>query len=187
MKESSITTVKLIQVFAEHHLQVISPTILKYLFPQVSDNTRYAIIKRLLQKQLISPLKPGLYVVVANPPTSYQIANLLLSPSYISLETALNHYGILSQFPRNITSVTPGKTKSFTVDLTYSYTHLQPSLFQSFNNVDGVLMATPEKAIIDYLYLASKGLRNSDISEFNLDGLDHAQFAKYPWSRKYAQ
>ena len=187
MKESSITTVKLLQMFAEHHLQVISPTILKYLFPHMSDNTRYAIIKRLLQKQLISPLKPGLYAVASNPPTSYQVANLLVPASYISLETALNHYGILSQFPRNITSVTPGKTKSFKVDLMYSYTHLQPNLFHSYKNVDSVLLATPEKAVIDYLYLASKGLRNSDISEFDLDNLDHSQFAKYPWSQAYAQ
>ena len=187
MKESSITSIKLLRTFAEHHLQVVSPTILKYLFPHVSDNTRYAIIKRLFKKQLIIPLKPGLYIITTNPPTSYQIANLLVPTSYISLETALNHYGILSQFPRNITSVTPGKTKSFNRDLEYTYTHLQPILFHSYKNVNNVLMATPEKAVIDYLYLASKGLRNSDISEFNLDNLNRSQFRKYSWSKAYAK
>ncbi len=145
------------------------------------------MIKRMLQKDLITPVKPGVYYLNDSPPTAYQIAQILVPQSYISLETALNHYGILSQFPTIITSVTPTKTKQFDRDIVYSYAHISPQLFHSYSNIDGALMATPEKALIDYLYLASKGLRNPNIEEFDLSMIKLPILQKYPWSKKYAK
>jgi len=141
----------------------------------------------MLQKNLITVVKPGVYYLNDSPPTTYQIAQILVPQSYISLETALNHYGILSQFPIMITSVTPTKTKQFDRDIAYSYSHISPQLFHSYSNIDGALMATPEKALIDYLYLASKGLRNLNIEEFDLSMIKLPILQKYPWSKKYAK
>jgi len=41
------------------------------------------------------------------------------------------------------------------------------------------MIARPEKACLDYLYLAAKGLRNSDINEWDLTSLNKNQFKSY--------
>ena len=70
------------------------------------------VINRLLSSKILLRLEKDKYLVknrVANP---FNLANLLYSPSYISFETALNFYGILSQFPHELSSATLKKTIS---------------------------------------------------------------------------
>ncbi len=187
MKSLYITTTELLHVFAKNQISVITPTTLAYLFPQTTTNTRYALLKRLLQKGFISPIKPGAYLLANHPLSIYQIAQILVPQSYISLETALNYYGILSQFPQTITSVTPAKSRQFDREVTYSFSHIKPELYHGYQLVDKCLMATPEKALIDYLYLASKGLRNPNIDELDLSSINKKELIKYPWSQPYAE
>jgi hypothetical protein len=65
--------------------------------------------------------------------------------------------------------------------------HIKPDLYTDYQKIDGFLIATKEKSLADYLYLASKGLRSKDISELDLKEIDKNSLAKYPWCKKYVK
>lgn len=90
------------------------------------------------------------------------IANKLYSPSYVSLETALYHYGVIPEAVFCITSISTRKTKSFHTPLgLFQYASIKPSLFFGYKLLQGTYdphlkIATLEKCILDFLYLRSE-------------------------------
>ncbi|MBI5185513.1 MAG: hypothetical protein HZA01_07280 [Nitrospinae bacterium] len=93
-------------------------------------------------------------------------ANKIYSPSYISLEKALKFYGFIPEEIFQITSVSAKKTANFLTSVgDFSYRHIKPSLFFGYRLLDfgkqKILMAEPEKAVLDYLYLHPR-LRTAD-------------------------
>lgn len=111
------------------------------------------------------------------------IANKIYSPSYISLESALSHYGFIPEATLQITSVSTRKTNLFDTQFgVFSYQSIKNNLYFGYevikNNSRPFILATPEKAMLDYLYLHSKissiedleGLRfNREIINSRLD------------------
>ena len=78
-------------------------------------------------------------------------------PSYISLYSALYHHGLIEQIPDVVYAVTLAPTRRVTTPLgTVSLHHVAPRFFAGFELMDGngVKLATPEKALVDTLYLA---------------------------------
>lgn len=77
-------------------------------------------------------------------------------PAYVSLQSALYLHGMISQVPSVIYAVSLARTRRFTTPLgTVSIHHVQPSLFFGFEDAGhGGRLATPEKALVDFLYLA---------------------------------
>jgi len=92
-------------------LKVFTIADVQKLMDTENINTVYKFIQRLIKRKIVQKLKNGLYGYNINTLDDFQIANFLYSPSYISLETALNFYGILSQFTCTITSVIPKKVE----------------------------------------------------------------------------
>ncbi len=166
--------------------RIVTPNSLALLYPDMSRQGRYECIQRMLKKNIINTVVHGVYELTEKPLSAFEKAQAINPNSYISLETALNVHGVLSQFPHIITSVTPGKTKTVDSGQTYAYFHIKPNLYSGYTITDGYLMATPEKALIDYLYFASKGLRSPDISEFDLSHIDKKALSQYSWSKPYA-
>lgn len=86
-------------------------------------------------------------------------ANRMYRPSYISLHTALAFYGMIPEAVVQITSITSLKTASFMNDFgEYSYHNVKESLMFGYELkpiADNRTMqfATPEKALLDLLYL----------------------------------
>ncbi len=77
-------------------------------------------------------------------------------PSYISLQTALFYHGMISQIPPIIYAVTLARTHLYTTPLgTISAHHIQPDFFFDFELINGIKMATPEKALLDVFYLTA--------------------------------
>lgn len=104
-------------------------------------------------------LKRGLFCV--NPKYSQKsinhgvVANILYEgPSYVSIETALSYYGLIPERTMGMTSVVTGRSKTFTTPIGwFSYKTIPEDLFPiGVRSVDGYLMASPEKALCDYLY-----------------------------------
>lgn len=96
------------------------------------------------------------------------ISNKIYSPSYISLESALSHYGFIPETTLQITSVSTRKTNLFDTQFgVFSYQSVKNNLYFGYeiieNNDRPFTLATPEKAILDYLYLHSE---ISDIEDF---------------------
>ena len=82
------------------------------------------------------------------------IANQLYGPSYVSLETALAHYGLIPEAVMGMTSVVTGRSKTYTTPIGwFTYQTITGDLFGiGVRTEKGHLISSPEKALCDYLY-----------------------------------
>lgn len=109
------------------------------------------------------------------PEYSLYFANRIYRPSYISLHTALAFYGLIPEAVIQITSVTSLKTTSFHNDFgEYTYNNIKENLLFGYelkpmadNRV--IQFATPEKALLDLLYLYSFYDNEQELEELRLD------------------
>ncbi len=77
-------------------------------------------------------------------------------PNYISLQSALYHHGIISQIPSVIYIVSPARSRTIRTALgTVSVHHVHSSFFRGCvrTSDEGPMIATKEKALIDFMYL----------------------------------
>jgi predicted transcriptional regulator of viral defense system len=106
---------------------------------------------------------------------AWYFANRIYKPSYISLHTVLSFYGIIPEAVPQITSVTTLKTAIFSNDFgEYSYKSVKDDLMFGYDlkEMDGgrrIMFATPEKALIDLLYLYPFYNSERELSELRLD------------------
>lgn len=78
-------------------------------------------------------------------------------PSYVSLQSALYHHGMISQIPAVTYAVSLARTRRYLTPLgTISIHHVSPDFFFGFETLGdkGIRMAQPEKALLDVFYLA---------------------------------
>lgn len=120
-----------------------------------------------LQTDLFTKLKRGLYSLKTDPPIEQEVANQLYRPSYLSYEYALAYYNILPEMVYDVTSATTKSTRSFAVgEKTYSYTSIKAIAYTGYEQktIDDqrFLIAEPEKALVDYLYLVTLGRRQAN-------------------------
>ena len=163
------------------------------LFSNGNKHTLETQISQWVKKDELIQLKRGLYCF--NPEkggvkiNKLLVANKLYEPSYISLEYALSHYGLIPEAAFQITSVTVRKTNKFTNKLgVYIYHHLKQDMFFGFKqekiNEDVILTADKEKALIDYLYINQKSIKPTDeylesLRLQNIKMLSQTRLSKY--------
>ena len=116
------------------------------------------ILERLAGAEQIVRLKRGVWAF-ADRLDPLQLPERLTAPlpSYVSIQTALFHHGMISQIPEVIYAVSPARTRRWITPLaTVSIHHLDPSFFFGFESVGkrGIKMASPEKALLDCLDLS---------------------------------
>lgn len=87
----------------------------------------------------------------------FRLSNIIQTPSYISLGTALCYYNISTQQQRNFTeSIALKRTKKVRVKyLEFNYTIIKKELYFGFERINDFFIATPEKALADAIYLCS--------------------------------
>lgn len=106
-----------------------------------------------------------------------EIANLIYGPSYISLEYALSHYGLIPERVESITSITSKRSKKFNTPLSsFSYEHIPLKAYPIGINLEnrggiGILIASKEKAICDRIALASNIRTMGEIEEYIFENL----------------
>ncbi len=168
----SLLTKKLL----ESELALMSKGTVKDLLEIENDRTLYRVINDFVDNNILVKIERGKYKV-AGKGSTFEIANFLYQPSYVSLETALNYWGVLSQFLFEVTSVTVKKTmtKKFD-DKVYSYKHVVAKYFGMYTKVDKALVATAEKALFDQLYLTAKGLKSINFDEYDMTKIDGEVF-----------
>ena len=109
------------------------------------------------------------------PDFSRYVANRIYSPSYISLHSALSFYGMIPEEVVQLTSVTTQKTARFENDFgTFHYQNVKTPFYFGFEiktmqSGRGLLFATPEKALLDLLYLNPYYRTEQDMEELRLD------------------
>lgn len=117
-------------------------------------------ISDLLRKGVIIRVKKGIYIFgedYRRQPFSREIlANLIYGPSYISLEYALQYFGLIPERVETITSVTTGRSRKYATPVgRFSYRMIPLAAFRvGMNQVEledsrSFLIATPEKALAD--------------------------------------
>ena len=92
----------------------------------------------------------------------YAVIPFLLpsSRAYVSFISALHLYGVIEQIPQMITAATTSHTKIIKTRLgNYSFHRIDPWFFDGFiwyKGTENFLIAEPEKALVDSLYLSSR-------------------------------
>lgn len=129
-------------------------------------------------------LRRGVYVVAApyrrREPHSFEIANMLVRPSYISLESALAFHGLIPEAVFATTSVTTARPSAYQTPLgRFDYRHIRPALMWGYtlerlSAEPGpvALVARPEKALLDLIYLRPRGDTEAFLTQLRLDRLE---------------
>jgi len=128
-------------------------------------------------------LRRGVYALAptyaSRRPHPFEIANLLARPSYVSTESALSYHGMLPEAVFTTTSVTSARGGEFSTPLgEYSFRHIAPSLFWGYRLEslgDGraqAFVASPEKALLDLVYLVPGGDGPAYLRQLRLDRME---------------
>ena len=131
------------------------------------EQRRYDAIKLAKKKQILLPIRRGLYQI--GKPFSktncepFELAQAIYGPSYISLESALSFHGWIPEAVYTTTSVCSKRSKEVKTPLgVFRYSHTPTSHFflnvervvteQDKNNSSIFLVAEPWKAVADAIY-----------------------------------
>jgi predicted transcriptional regulator of viral defense system len=151
-------------------------------------------------------LRRGLYAV-APPyqkvkPHPFVIANLLQRASYVSAQSALAFHGLIPDIVHVTASVTAGRPERLETPLgIFEFRHIKPEYLHGYTmaKLEGskpdqqALVATPEKALLDLIYLQPGGdkpnylteLRLQNLNRLDMDELHHqAEFFNTPKLRR---
>jgi predicted transcriptional regulator of viral defense system len=122
----------------------------------------------------------------------FKIANMLLAPSYVSLSTSLSHNSASNKNHGDfIESISLKRTKSVKIEgIVFNYLKIKQDYYSPSQEKDSCRIASPEKSLLDILYLKYHGKYNIDISFVDLTRLNKNVLAElaslYPEKiRKY--
>ena len=162
-------------------------------FPEVKGGTTLNQLNFWAKKGYLENIRRGVYRIADfELKEPFILSNFIYTPSYISLETALNYYGIIPDIPFAVTSATINKTKTLKTEKygVFYYYHLKSTLFFGFYPVlveknYSYNIALPEKALFDYFYLKAKKIDSPEgfIEEMRLSLPENFNFSKIKkWS-----
>ena len=137
---------------------------------------------RAVKKKLIHRLARGSYIntFLKGWPPVEEVGCFLRTPAYVSAEWALHKHGLLLQVPQTCTVITlrssVGQNRSLDYQgVTLEFSRIAPALFFGFTREERYDLATPEKALLDILYLRGQiPLRDElELSDLDLEKLQH--------------
>lgn len=131
-------------------------------------NRPYDKIMDMVDQGILIQLRKGLYItsplVSPKTPEPFLLANHLYGPSYVSLDSALFHWGLIPERVFEVSSMTTRKSKRVTAqDVVYTFTHLPIAYYPlgiqslALTEKQTVLIASPEKALCDKI-ISSAGV-----------------------------
>ena len=135
-------------------------------------------LSRWTTNRRVYQLRRGLYAL-APPfqkvkPHPYVIANRMVRASYVSCQSALAHYGMIPEYVPTTVSVTTARSTRWETPLgVYEFHHIKPNLLHGYRLTDlgegqQAFIATPEKALLDLIYLTPGGDQAAYIDELRL-------------------
>jgi predicted transcriptional regulator of viral defense system len=167
----------------------------------LADATVDTYISRFLKHKEILQLKKGLYISAdffsknrGDISCSFYLANIIRTPSYISLWSALQFYNLTTEAIYGITSVTPKVTRDYKTKAgNFTYQSVKKELFSGFSLAHGAgkfdfFIASPAKALFDLLYFKTsqfRGVRSKDIKtlveelRIDIEEMDKKERAKF--------
>ena len=139
-------------------------------------------LSRWRQTGKIYQLRRGLYCL-APPyrkitPHPFLVANRMLPASYVSLQSALAYYGMIPEYVPVTTSVTTKRPTHWETQLgIFDFRHIQVNFFDGYRLEDigegqQAFIASPEKALLDLIYLEPGGETLDYLVELRLGNLN---------------
>lgn len=120
-------------------------------------------LNRLAEEGLVLKIHRGIWAEAGNEQLSQYSVIPFLFPrhrAYVSFVSALHLHGIIEQIPQAVTLASPLHTRVFHTALGAYHVHrIDPSFFGGFGwykETGSFLIADPEKALIDCLYLSAR-------------------------------
>ncbi len=158
---------KLEHILRERGMRLFSPLELQRVAGVSAVAARF-LIHRYAKHGAVVKLRNGLYSLADRPPSELVVANRLYAPSYLSFEYALAYHRVIPEMPYAVTSATSCSTRTFAaLGKTFEYHRLKRAAFTGYEPVkidgDTLLIATPEKALMDYLYFVD--LRRNTLND----------------------
>jgi hypothetical protein len=135
-------------------------------------------------------------------PHPFVLANAIKKASYVSLQSALGYYGMIPEHVPTVTSVTTQRPERVETPLgQFVFRRIKKSWFHSYKQIDlssnqRAFIATPEKALLDLVYLTPGSdnydflteLRLQSFEQLNLDTIiELADKSKSPKLRQIAE
>src|SRR6267142_4837601 len=135
----------------------------------LSRCARRGLVERVTHKIYVNKLVPDFL--------PQDLVNVLRPNSYISLESALWFWGISTQTTALLTCVTTGKPRDFNGKaFAISYRSIAPRLYSGFiekhTRYGKYLIAEPEKALLDWIYLSLQEGYTPDLDELTFQPID---------------
>ncbi len=139
----------------------------------------------------IYQLRRGLYAI-APPyqkviPHPFVVANLMQRASYVSLQSALAYYGLIPETVQATLSVTVGRPEHRKTPLgIFEFRHIRRDLLRGYRMTElqsskpgqQALVATPEKSLLDLVYLQPEGDTLDYLRELRLQNLEQLNVAE---------
>ncbi|MEA1939627.1 MAG: hypothetical protein U9N03_03075 [Candidatus Caldatribacteriota bacterium] len=157
----------------------------------ISEDSARVLCARYVKQKYLIRLKRNFYLLKEKwdnitMDQRFELSNLLQVPSYISLMTALSFYEYTTQVQQKfIESVSLYRTFTKEVEgVIFNYCKIKDKYYFNFIKKDNIFIASPEKALIDSLYLQYLGKYNLDLSSIDLEKINKRNYKnileKYP-------
>jgi len=139
-------------------------------------------LTRWVKSGRIYQVRRGIYAIAPpyqkKQPHPFLVANCLQRASYVSLQSALAYYGLIPETVNITTSVSTGRPERLETPLgIFEFRHLKTNLLFGYQMIDlggqNALVATPEKALLDLIYLQPGGGMLSYLNELRLQNTGH--------------
>jgi predicted transcriptional regulator of viral defense system len=138
-------------------------------------------LSRWIKAGKIYQLRRGLYLIAPpyqrQQPHPFLVANHLQKASYVSLQSALSFYGLIPEVVNITTSVSTGRPERLDTPLgTFEFRHIKTELLFGYRMTElgeqSALIATPEKALLDLIYLQPGGDSPAYLKELRLQNTE---------------
>lgn len=176
----TLSDIKIINLLQEKEIYLFGTDDFARIFKISNRNTLHKRLQRLTYRGVIKRLRQGEYSLATDKVHDFSVANFVYQPSYISLESALSYYGIITGITYAITSITVKKAVELEIDkASFSYAQVSSRFYWGYQKIDNYLIAEPAKAMLDWLYLGYKGLRKTEMDEVDYVSLDKSMVIHY--------
>ncbi|MBN2455252.1 MAG: hypothetical protein JXB29_01740 [Sedimentisphaerales bacterium] len=139
-------------------------------------------LSRWIKSGRLIQLKKGLYTlatpyrkVTAHP---FVLANAMKKASYVSTQSTLAYYGMIPEYVPAVTSVTTQRPEQVETPLgRFVFRHIKNDWFHSYKQIElgsdqKAFVATPEKALLDLVYLTAGSDNYDFLAELRLQNFE---------------
>ena len=161
---------------------VVDELAAKYNLPAASA---WKAASRLTKRGLLSRVSNGVYLnKLVRDASASDFVTVLRPDAYVSLESALSHWGASTQSPVSLTCVTTGKPKKyrtpeFAITLRTIAEHLFWGFVEKQTRYSKYRIAEPEKALLDWVYLTLQSGGTPRLDEIEFKVLDKQKLVSY--------